>query len=360
MAFPGLPVLYDVQDAADWTKTIAPFIGQFWEIERVFYGELSPWRYFVTTNPIVSWIHLFLFWVTLSFTLSLVTGNYSWVDRFWSIIPTSYTTLLFVRGYFSGSDINGLLHARFVIVWGMQCLWSVRLTRNYFRKGGYAAGSQDYRWEYVRSRIGTAAFHGLNLVFIAFLQNVLLALLPLPAYVVFLVGKEVPLNWRDALFLEVVLFALVGQLRSDDLQLRYQTSKARHAAGTATFDDTYREFSLPQLDRGFVTAEFWRVSRHPAFFLEQVVWAGFYLWAASTTGVYLNHAILGCLAYVALFQCSTRLTEHISASKYPAYVRYQRTVPMLCPLPFMTWHEAREAKLEREQERERVGGKKEI
>lgn len=355
MAFPGLPVLYELRDAADWTQTVSPFLGQFWDIEKVFYGELSPWRYFTTVNPIISSLHLFAFWVTLSFTLSLATGNFSWVDRFWSVIPTSYSTLLFVRGYFSGSDVNGLLHARFVMVCGMQWLWTARLTRNYYRKGGYVPGSQDYRWNHIRSVIGTPAFHLLNMVFISFLQNVLLALLPLPTYLVFLVGKEVPLNWCDVLLLEIIIFALVGQLRSDDMQLRYQTCKALHQRGTASYDDTYREFTHAQLDRGFVTSEFWRISRHPAFFLEQVIWFAFYLWGAVTTGVYWNYSVIGCLAYVLLFQCSTRLTEHISASKYPSYSRYQQKVGMLCPIPFMAWHEAREAKLEQE----RKEGKKE-
>lgn len=101
----------------------------------------------------------------------------------------------------------------------------------------------------------------------------------------------------------------------------------------------YREFSELQIARGFVTAELWRVSRHPAFFLELWFWGTIYLWGAVTTGTGLNYSVVGVLAYIVLFQCSTRLTEWITARKYPDYAAYQRRVGMLCPLPFMMWHE---------------------
>lgn len=344
MAYPGLPTLYSLDDAANYTLTIGSFLHQFNEIEDVFYGGISPWTYFTTTNPVVLCIHLCIFWMILSYSLSLMTNNLSWMDRFWSLIPTSYSTLLVIRAYFSGDDMNGLLHARLVMTWFMHCLWSARLTRNYARKGGYERGSEDYRWSFLHSKLGTLAMHVLNLAFISIAQNILLLLIVAPTYPVFLVGKEVPLNWRDVVALEVLIFSLVGQLRSDDMQLRYQGCKRRHAQGTAGYDDTYREFSHAQLERGFVTTEFWRVSRHPAFFLEQVVWITFWLWSAVTTGVYFNYTAMGAAAYVVLFQCSTRLTEYISGGKYPAYKQYQQEVPMLCPIPGYIWNEDAEVK----------------
>ena len=56
--------------------------------------------------------------------------------------------------------------------------------------------------------------------------------------------------------------------------------------------------------------------------------------AEAEAGVrYVNWTLAGPLLLTALFQGSTRLTEAISARKYPAYARYQASVSMLLPLP---------------------------
>jgi steroid 5-alpha reductase family enzyme len=51
-------------------------------------------------------------------------------------------------------------------------VWSLRLTYNYWRKGGYQIGSEDYRWEMIKKYIGGAPFFLLNVFFISTLQIV--------------------------------------------------------------------------------------------------------------------------------------------------------------------------------------------
>ena len=48
----------------------------------------------------------------------------------------------------------------------------MRLTYNYWRKGGYTIGSEDYRWETVQKLIGPVLWALLSLLFIAFYQSV--------------------------------------------------------------------------------------------------------------------------------------------------------------------------------------------
>ena len=51
-------------------------------------------------------------------------------------------------------------------------LMQMRLTFNYWRKGGYTIGLEDYRWETVQKLIGPISWALLSLFFIAFYQSV--------------------------------------------------------------------------------------------------------------------------------------------------------------------------------------------
>ena len=62
---------------------------------------------------------------------SWVTGTYSHVDRLWSITPAVYAV---VYAAMSGGDARCIIMATFT------CVWGVRLTYNFARKGGYSKG----------------------------------------------------------------------------------------------------------------------------------------------------------------------------------------------------------------------------
>lgn len=84
--------------------------------------------------------------------------------------------------------------------------WSCRLSFNYWRKGGYNKGSEDYRWEILREKIPGPLFFIFNILFISLTQSVsrsfhlisrsvliraqvLLFSVATPAYVLLLVSK---------------------------------------------------------------------------------------------------------------------------------------------------------------------------
>lgn len=81
----------------------------------------------------------------LVFFLNTTTGNYSQVDKLWSIMPGLYAWTMV---YLSGFAPRQLLAASLIT------LWSIRLTYNFGRKGGYTwkfwLGEEDYRWAIVR------------------------------------------------------------------------------------------------------------------------------------------------------------------------------------------------------------------
>lgn len=59
------------------------------------------------------------------------------MDRLWSLAPWWY---IYIFAYFSD------WHPRLVLCCVVSTLWGVRLTFNFWRKGGYTVGDEDYRW----------------------------------------------------------------------------------------------------------------------------------------------------------------------------------------------------------------------
>ena len=61
------------------------------------------------------------------------------------------------------------------------------------------------------------------------------------------------------------------------------------------------------------------------------MWVVFYLFGVAASGQWVHWTGLGFPLLIALFIPSMRLTERISAAKYPAYREYQAGTPVLIP-----------------------------
>ncbi|MFN8644172.1 MAG: DUF1295 domain-containing protein [Candidatus Binatia bacterium] len=238
--------------------------------------------------------------------LSLLTGNYSQVDRLWSLAPPFYALLFAAWAGWADPRLN--------LMALLATLWGARLTYNFARKGGYRRGGEDHRWPEVRRALGPIGFQVLNATFIAPSQNLLLLLLAVPAYVA---GQAAtPLTPLDGAAAAAFLLFWLGEAIADQQQWRFQ--RAKRAGGTAA-------------SAGFLTSGLFRYSRHPNFFCELAMWWCFYLFAVAATGRWLTAAIAGPALLTLLFQGSTHLTERISQRKYPDYAHYQRRTARLIP-----------------------------
>jgi len=242
---------------------------------------------------------------------SVVTGNYSQVDRLWSIVPPAYMT------YFAASA--GLADARLNLMAVLTGLWGVRLTYNFARKGGYRRGSEDYRWPELRGLLGRTGFQLLNATFIAPYQNLLLLLITLPGYVAWR-ARGTPLGALDYLAAGAFLAFLFGETVADQQQWRFQRAKQAHQARG--------EAGGP----GFVTTGLFRFSRHPNFCCEMAMWWMIYLFAVAGSGRRLHWSMTGTVLLTLLFQGSTWFTERLTLAKYPAYDAYRRATPRFLPL----------------------------
>lgn len=248
---------------------------------------------------------------SLTWLLSVVFREYSWVDRLWSIAPPLYVAYF---AYASGFD------ARLVVMAALTTLWGARLTFNYARKGGYARGGEDYRWAELRKRMSPALFQVFNLVFISGIQNAILLLISLPAWAAFL-HSGTPLGPLDGIAGLLFLGLLAGETLADEQQWRFhQRKKAQRARGEAATE-------------AFLTTGLFRYSRHPHFFCEQAMWWTIYLFSVASGAPWLNVTVIGPVVLTLLFQGSTNFTEDLTLAKYPSYAAYQKTTSRLIPMP---------------------------
>jgi len=103
--------------------------------------------------------------------------------------------------------------------------WGLRLTFNFARKGGYSSGGEDYRWPVLRKRMNAVTFAIFNLTFIAFYQNLLLAMIVFPCYLAYL-ARSVPISIADYVVFALGLAVIGLETLADQQQWNFQTKKA--------------------------------------------------------------------------------------------------------------------------------------
>ncbi|KAH8673635.1 hypothetical protein BX600DRAFT_455838 [Xylariales sp. PMI_506] len=323
----ALPSLKTIEDCADYTQTVEPFLPELYQLPQKLLHNVSDPRallgLYQDTNPLISGLAISIFLAAVFLVVSEFNRNYSQVDRMWSILPTFYIAHFKVWSY-----LNGISSQRLNLLLLWSAVWSTRLTFNYWRKGGYSIGSEDYRWEIVRRNIHPVFFFILNVTFISFIQSVLLYFLAAPTYTILLASQiEQNVTPIDIAFTTVQLALVLIEWFSDQQQWDYQTVKKQYQK-TAKIPSGFKKSDL---DRGFVVSGLWAYCRHPNFTAEQTIWIVLYQWSCYATGVLFSWAGSGSLFLVMLFQGSTWLTELITANKYPDYKHYQRHVGMQIP-----------------------------
>jgi steroid 5-alpha reductase family enzyme len=254
----------------------------------------------------------------LCFLVSTITGNYSQVDKLWSIMPVIYAWII---SFESGFEPRLILMTLLVTVWG------VRLTYNFSRRGGYSIrfwdGEEDYRWGELRRRDEFRPrwkWTLFNLLFISLFQMGLILLMTLPA-LKSMNGR--PLFWADVvllgLFLAFVLMETVADQQQWDYHKRKKTLKEKGG-------------DLPhRYEQGFLDSGLWKYMRHPNYTAEQAIWIVFYFFSVVATGRWINWSVMGSIILVLLFFGSSNLSESISSRKYSGYSEYQKRVPRFVP-----------------------------
>ncbi|KAF2850144.1 DUF1295-domain-containing protein [Plenodomus tracheiphilus IPT5] len=332
----ALPLVKSFPECADYFKTVEPFLPQFYDLPYKIAAHITDLQalkeIYVNTNPLMTALAFATMFVTpIVLLVSEVNRNYSQVDRLWSILPVIYNV-----HYGVWAHLNGLPTLRLDHVMAVSLLWGGRLTFNYWRKGGYQVGSEDYRWNIVKDYVGAPGMFIFNVTFISLGQNILLWLITTPTYILLLSsriqGNE--LTTYDTFFGRAMLVVVVLEFFADQQQWNYHAAKSAYGK-TAKVPADYK-YTREQLDRGFNTSGLWAWSRHPNFAAEQTFWVFLYQWCCLESETFINWTGAGAFGYLILFQASTWLTELISAGKYPEYKVYQNRVGKFLPSLFTT------------------------
>jgi len=276
--------------------------------------KVYPLDYSLVTDASTVCVQFCVFLSLVAFLVGELTGNVSQVDRWWSLSPTCF---IGITCWFNPSP-------RLLLMLLLASLWSVRLTWNFWRRGGYSwplwSGHEDYRWVYVRkwpvlnTSLGWSLF---NLIFISIYQNFLLLGTVAPSFVVAASGNK-DLNVIDVLAAISFITCFILETYADNQQEDFQNSKKMLLKN--------KEQQKP-FDQGFISWGLFSISRHPNYLAEQSLWVIFYFFSVAASGVLFNITLIGSLALILLFQGSTALSESITGGKYKKYQEYCQTTP---------------------------------
>lgn len=239
---------------------------------------------------------------------SVLTREYSWTDRVWSIAPVAYAWVFAARA----DDARATLVAILVSLWG------ARLTFNFARKGGYTPGGEDYRWAILRGLLPGWRFAAFNLLFIAAYQNALLLLITLPVWTV--AQNPESLGAADAVLAVVFILLLAGETVADQQRWNYHRD---HPAGGVVHSGVKHS--------GVLRTGLFRYSRHPNYFFEIAQWWVVFAFAAIAAGRVWLPTAAGTVLLTLLFVGSTLFTEWVSIQRHPEYADYRRSTSMLIP-----------------------------
>lgn len=284
------------------------------------------------SNP-YQWAFLFCHMVAiLVFAVSSATGNMSQVDKLWSLLPTIYAWMCVVD-------------SRTKLMAALSTLWSIRLTYNFYRRGGYTwppwQGDEDYRWECLRRgmlggfwKVFTNEWIWVifNIFFISLFQNYLLLLITSPSLMAWslamkrlhcpigeggdhVVEHSSSLNILDGLATILFITFLLLETEADNQQAKFQSEKQvwrstiRNSDGFANAikiatlqtslsecKDGFCEFlHILDLNRILVTktplnfamamvtgqSGLFAIVRKPAYACEQGIWISYYLFSVA-------------------------------------------------------------------------------
>lgn len=133
------------------------------------------------------------------------------VDRIWSLLP-AFTILT----YGIHSYLNDIPSPRLWIYITIALIWSIRLTFNFARKGGYS-GTEDYRWQVLRSKMSDVQFTIFSITFISTAQIALLLSITSPACILYY-SEDKPIGIVDYGFIYAMLACIMVESIADNDQ----------------------------------------------------------------------------------------------------------------------------------------------
>lgn len=235
------------------------------------------------------------------FAVSLLVGNSSIYDPYWSLQPLAFAFYYAWTGW-------GSIDTRQIVATALAVLYSLRLTSNFYRDWP-GLSKEDFRYEAFRERFGRTywlvSFFGIHLF-----PTIMVYLGCLPLFAITRAGTA-GFNWLDALAVLVTMGAVILAFAADE-QLR--------------------RFRSVSLNKGrLMDVGLWARSRHPNYLGEIATWWGLWLFALAA-GLRWWWTVAGACAINVLFVLvSIPMMERRILSTRRGYAEYRAKTPMLFP-----------------------------
>jgi hypothetical protein len=124
----ALPLLNTLEDCADFSKAVKPYIPQLYALPEklldVFAGRESLLKLYTETNPLISGFAISVALGAVFLVVAEINRNYSQVDRCWSLLPT-----LYIAHFDAWARLTGLPTQRIDAALLFSAIWSVSLAR---------------------------------------------------------------------------------------------------------------------------------------------------------------------------------------------------------------------------------------
>lgn len=240
---------------------------------------------FLFHHPIAAVNLLFFLNVCVLFWLIALVQRSTWlIDPYWTLIP------LFIAFFYAAHPLADPAPLRSVLSLLVLCVWSARLTHNYFRRERWRLGLRE-DWRFAQKRQESRHFWWVQFFYVYLAQQVMLVGLTLPYWSVQF--RRTPVGLWDVV---LVLVALLGIGIAHAADTRLEAFMRRNEERAARGDPPLR----------LLEAGIWRYSRHPNYFGEQLFW-----WSVGCWGLVVGEpwVLVGAAINSAVLAAVTVMTE---------------------------------------------------
>jgi len=245
------------------------------------------------------------------FVFSVVFGNSSFYDPYWSIAPIVIAfACLFHYLHLESGEVPMI---RQVMVILLTIVWGIRLTWNW-AYGWQGLKHEDWRYLNLQQQTGifwfAVSFLGVHLfpTIIVFLGC--LSLYPA------LISGQADLGWFDALALLITCSAIYVETIADIELHRFRNMRTSNAT--------------------ILTTGVWGWCRHPNYLGEIGFWIGLFIFGFAAQGDFSHYIVAGPVSMILLFTIvSIPMIDKKLINDKPEYAEYSRSTFSL--LPFSRW-----------------------
>jgi len=255
---------------------------------------------------------LFFVNVCVIFWLIALVQRSTWlIDPYWTLLPVLIALFYLLHPLATPTPIRSWLCL------ALLCVWSLRLTHNYFRREQWRFGFRE-DWRFAKMRGETRHFWWIQFFYVYAAQQVMLVGLTLPFWAIGFRARAFG-AWDVGLCVLALLGLAIANAADTRLDAFVRDNEARQARGDAR--------------RALLEEGIWRYSRHPNYFGEQLFW-----WAIAGYGVLLGEpwvvagtAINSCVLAAVTVMTERRMLD--SPGRREVYQAYQRRTSVWLPLP---------------------------